>query len=98
MCQLTKQEAQRFYGVHDGKPFFAKLVDFMTSGRVVAIELLAEGKLGNQLVDKPAEPLPTDHHHGSHAVLRLKPRSGEPSRDGSLLQRCILVLKSGLCT
>jgi nucleoside-diphosphate kinase len=41
MCRLSKPEAEHFYAVHRGKPFFSKLVDFMTSGRLVAMELVA---------------------------------------------------------
>ncbi len=32
MQQLTRAEAEAFYDVHRGKPFFDALVDFMTSG------------------------------------------------------------------
>ena len=33
--RITKEQAQRFYGVHKERPFFGELVDFMTSGPVV---------------------------------------------------------------
>lgn len=46
MCQLQKQEAEAFYGVHRGKPFFDKLTSFMSSGRIAAIELVAPGAIG----------------------------------------------------
>ncbi|MBS0236601.1 MAG: nucleoside-diphosphate kinase [Proteobacteria bacterium] len=32
---LTKQQAESFYAVHNQRPFFASLVDFMISGPVV---------------------------------------------------------------
>lgn len=32
---LTRQEAERFYEVHKGKPFFSELTEFMSSGPVV---------------------------------------------------------------
>lgn len=32
MARLTEPEAQGFYAVHEGKPFFEELVNFMTSG------------------------------------------------------------------
>ena len=35
MIQLTKAEAEGFYAVHRERPFFAGLVEFMTSGPVV---------------------------------------------------------------
>jgi len=33
--RITKEQAQRFYGVHKDRPFFGELVEFMTSGPVV---------------------------------------------------------------
>ena len=35
MKQLTAEDAQRFYAVHEGKPFYNDLVAFMTSGPVM---------------------------------------------------------------
>ena len=37
--QLTPDEAHTFYAEHAGKPFFSKLIDFMTSGEIVALQL-----------------------------------------------------------
>jgi nucleoside-diphosphate kinase len=34
---LTKQEAQKFYAVHKGKPFFEALVNHVTSGPILAM-------------------------------------------------------------
>lgn len=39
--RLTKGEAERFYGVHRGKPFFDRLVESVTSGPTVGIMLEA---------------------------------------------------------
>lgn len=36
MFTFTKAQAQEFYAVHNTKPFFGELVDFITSGPVVA--------------------------------------------------------------
>jgi nucleoside-diphosphate kinase len=33
--RITKEQAERFYGVHKDRPFFGELVQFMTSGPVV---------------------------------------------------------------
>ncbi|KAL6754216.1 nucleoside diphosphate kinase [Haematococcus lacustris] len=41
VCKLSKEEAEGFYAVHQGKPFFATLVQFMSSGRIAAMELVA---------------------------------------------------------
>ena len=37
--RLTKEQAEGFYEVHKGKPFFESLVAFMTSGPVVVMAL-----------------------------------------------------------
>jgi nucleoside-diphosphate kinase len=34
--QLTKSQAEEFYAVHKERPFFGELVEFMTSGPIVA--------------------------------------------------------------
>ena len=36
---ITKREAEGFYAVHRGKPFFGELTDFMSSGRLVLMVL-----------------------------------------------------------
>jgi nucleoside-diphosphate kinase len=40
---ITREEAQRFYAEHNGKPFFGDLVDYMTSGPVLLTALEKEG-------------------------------------------------------
>lgn len=39
MATLSKDEAKEFYSVHKDRPFYSELVDFMSSGPVVAIAL-----------------------------------------------------------
>ena len=41
--QLSRAQAERFYDVHKGKPFYDELVGFMTSGPVVVQVLEGEG-------------------------------------------------------
>jgi nucleoside-diphosphate kinase len=41
LARLTKKEAEGFYAVHVGKPFFDGLTDFMSSGPVVLMVLEA---------------------------------------------------------
>jgi len=36
LTRLNKSEAQTFYAVHKERPFFGELVDYMTSGPIVA--------------------------------------------------------------
>ena len=43
--QLDKELAQGFYAVHKERPFFGELVEFMTSGPVVALVLEADGAI-----------------------------------------------------
>ena len=43
--RLTKDEAQRFYAVHEDKPFFKSLVEFMTSGPIVVMVLGGHGSI-----------------------------------------------------
>ena len=45
MKQLTAADAQRFYAVHEGKPFYDDLVDFMTSGPVMIQVLEGENAI-----------------------------------------------------
>ena len=39
MKQMSQADAEEFYGVHKGRPFFEELVKFMTSGPIVAAVL-----------------------------------------------------------
>ena len=42
MVKMTVQQAQSFYSVHKGKPFFDGLIEFMTSGPVIVMILKHE--------------------------------------------------------
>jgi len=44
--RLTKEEAGGFYAVHKARPFFGELTDFMSSGKIFAMVLEAEGAIG----------------------------------------------------
>ncbi len=41
MVRLTRAEAEAFYAVHAARPFYGELVEFMSSGPVVALALEA---------------------------------------------------------
>jgi len=43
--RLTKEEAGGFYAVHRERPFFSELTDFMSSGKIFAIVLEADGAI-----------------------------------------------------
>lgn len=42
LTQLTKVDAEQFYAVHNARPFFGELVEFMTRGPIVAAILEKE--------------------------------------------------------
>ncbi len=42
VVRLNQPEAESFYAVHRGKPFFSSLVEFMTSGPCMALALERE--------------------------------------------------------
>ena len=44
--QLTREEAGGFYHVHKARPFFGELTEFMSSGKIVAMVLEADGAIG----------------------------------------------------
>ncbi len=43
--KLTRDEAEKFYEVHRGKPFYEGLIDFMSSGPIVALLLEKENAI-----------------------------------------------------
>ncbi|HEX9656200.1 MAG TPA: nucleoside-diphosphate kinase [Bacteroidota bacterium] len=47
MTRLTKETAGGFYTVHRERPFFAELVNFMTSGKCVPIALEKENAVAD---------------------------------------------------
>jgi nucleoside-diphosphate kinase len=42
ITKLSKEDAQEFYAVHNGRPFYDDLVDFMSSGPIIAAILEKE--------------------------------------------------------
>jgi nucleoside-diphosphate kinase len=46
MIRLDRPAAERFYGVHKDKAFFPSLIDYITSGPVVAMELVGDNIIG----------------------------------------------------
>ncbi len=45
--QLTIEEAAEFYDVHKERPFFQELIEFMSSGPVIAMILLKENAVAD---------------------------------------------------
>lgn len=61
--EFSRERAEQFYAVHRERPFFGELVDYITSGPVVAVEVEDEGDAVSRLRDligatDPAEARP----------------------------------------
>jgi nucleoside-diphosphate kinase len=46
MIKMTKEQAKGFYRVHEGKPFYESLTDFMSSGPCMVMILEGENGIG----------------------------------------------------
>ena len=59
--QITKEEAAEFYKVHQTKPFYQKLCDYLSSGPIVVMILEGEGAvLKNRKIMGATDPLKAD--------------------------------------
>lgn len=47
LTRLTKEQAQKFYEVHAERPFYGELVEYMTSGPIVAAILEKENAVAD---------------------------------------------------
>ncbi|MBN2124372.1 MAG: nucleoside-diphosphate kinase [Deltaproteobacteria bacterium] len=45
MIRMSKDQAEGFYKVHEGKPFYESVTDFMSSGPCVVLVLEGEGAI-----------------------------------------------------
>ena len=45
VLKLSKPQAEQFYAVHEGKPFYRSLVEFMTSGPIMVMVLGGHGSI-----------------------------------------------------
>ena len=58
MMQITPELAEKHYGEHSEKPFFNDLVNFITSGPVVAMEVEGEIMLSSPLENSWGQQTP----------------------------------------
>lgn len=81
MIQLSQADAERFYDVHRERPFFAGLVEFMSSGPVVVIALEKD----NAVADYRALIGATDPAEAAEGTVRKRFASskGENAVHGS---------------
>lgn len=47
MMEINREQAEGFYAVHAGKPFFGSLCDFMSSGPIVVLALEKENAIAD---------------------------------------------------
>ena len=66
MKHMSKTEAEGFYGVHKDRPFFEELVNFMTSGPIIAAVLKKE----NAVVDFRKLVGATDPNEAEEGTIR----------------------------
>lgn len=68
MLEITKAQAEGFYAVHAGKPFFDSLTNFMSNGRIVVMALEKE----NAIADWRELMGPTNPAHAAPGTIRKK--------------------------
>lgn len=68
LTQLSKDQAQSFYEVHKERPFYAELVEYMTSGPIVAAVLEKD----NAVADFRALIGSTDPSEAADGTIRKK--------------------------
>jgi nucleoside-diphosphate kinase len=68
LTQLTKNQAEEFYAVHNERPFYGELVEYMTSGPIVAVVLEKE----NAVIDFRNLIGSTDPNEAKEGTIRKK--------------------------
>ena len=68
LTQLTKGQAEEFYAVHSERPFYGELVEYMTSGPIVAAVLEKE----NAVIDFRNLIGSTDPNEAEDGTIRKK--------------------------
>ena len=68
LTQLTKNQAEEFYAVHNERPFYEELVEYMTSGPIVAAILEKE----NAVIDFRNLIGSTDPNEAEEGTIRKK--------------------------
>ncbi len=68
MLEINKHQAQGFYAVHAGKPFYDSLTDFMSSGPIVVLALEKE----NAIADLRTLMGPTNPKQATEGTIRKR--------------------------
>ena len=66
MIHMSKEQAKGFYAVHDGKPFYESVTDFMSSGPCVVMVLEGEDAIRRYRVLMGA----TDYRDADEGTIR----------------------------
>ncbi|GHT16179.1 nucleoside diphosphate kinase [Bacteroidia bacterium] len=86
--RMNRDEAERFYGVHKGKPFFDDLVAFMTSGNIVAIVLQKDNAVADyrQLIGATFDPAQGTVRHQFAESTQCNAVHGSDSDENALIE------------
>jgi len=61
MVHMSRREAEGFYAVHEGKPFFDELIEFMTRGPSIVLVLEGENAIErNRMIMGATDPEDAD--------------------------------------
>jgi len=87
MVRLTQGQAERFYAIHKGKPFFPQLIGFITSGPIVVATLEGEGAIekNRQLMGEtdPQKANPGTIRHDFAQTIEANIVHGSDSRENA---------------
>ncbi|HWR49727.1 MAG TPA: nucleoside-diphosphate kinase [Bryobacteraceae bacterium] len=86
MIRLTRGQAEGFYAVHRGKPFFEGLVEFMTEGPVIVMALEREGAIAKWREVMGATN-PANAAEGTSASASARASAGMPRTDRTRRKR-----------
>jgi nucleoside-diphosphate kinase len=62
---LNKEEAEEFYSIHKGKPFYNDLIKFMTSGMVAVMAIVSNGDTVNDFRELIGDTDPKESETGT---------------------------------
>ena len=101
MKQLTLKEAQEFYAVHKERPFYAKLVEFMTSGPVMIQVLEGENAVlkNRELMGatNPAEAAEGTIRAGFATSVSINAVHGSDSTENAALEIAYFFSQTEIC-
>jgi nucleoside-diphosphate kinase len=79
LARLDVEQAGAFYAVHEGRPFYDELVDFMTSGPVIPMVLEADDAVPRSCARPSGPPIRRRRRRAPSASSTPSRRGGTPS-------------------